>query len=89
MHTFWLVNIRNFAVSQSWAPAQNALFVRKIVENHVVFVLKMSVLVPSSHSLTTFLHERVLSGDVVTKGWWCECSRMHAYARSLSREETQ
>ena len=54
MHTFWLVNIRNFAVSQRWARAQNALFVRKIVENHIVFVLKMPVLVPSSHFLTTF-----------------------------------
>ena len=49
-----LVKVRNFAVSQCWARAQNALFVRKIVENHILFVLKMPILVPSSHSLTTF-----------------------------------
>ena len=54
MPTLLLVNVRNFAVSQCWARAQNALFVRKIVENHIVFVLKMPILVPSSHFLTTF-----------------------------------
>ena len=49
-----LVKVRNFAVSQCWARAQNALFVCKIVENHILFVLKMPVLVASSYSLTTF-----------------------------------
>ena len=54
MRILSLVKVRNFAVSQCWARAQNALFVRKIVENHILFVLKMPILVPSSHSLTTF-----------------------------------
>ena len=62
------VKVCNFAVSQYWARAQNALFVRKIVENHILFVLKMPILVPSSHFLTTFctkacswqLHEKKL-----------------------------
>lgn len=54
MRILSLVKVRNFVVSQCWARAQNALFVRKIVENHILFVLKMPILVPSSHSLTTF-----------------------------------
>ena len=54
MRILSLVKVRNFAVSQCWARAQNALFVRKIVENHILFVLKMPVLVASSYSLTTF-----------------------------------
>ena len=49
-----LVKVRNFAVPQCWVRAQNALFVRKIVENHILFMLKMPVLVASSHFLTTF-----------------------------------
>ena len=47
-----LVKVRNFAVLQYWARAQNASFVRKVVENHILFVLKKCLLVASSHFLT-------------------------------------
>ena len=63
MRILSLVKVRNFAVSQCWARAQNALFVRKIVENHILFVLKMPILVPSSHFLTTFCTKACLQGS--------------------------
>ena len=49
-----LVKVRNFAILQYWARAQNASFVRKVVENHILFVLNKCLLVASSHFLTTF-----------------------------------
>ena len=68
MAVLLLVKVRNFAVLQYWAQAQNAPFVRKVVENHILFVLKKCLLVASSHFLTTFCTKASCQGESLAAG---------------------